>query len=99
MARSYDLNIGARSNIVRVAALVARLGAEAPLARLTRSDGTPVWVQASAVSEIRGPLAAEAQIGGAENAVLVVGGHPVHVQEDFAAARAILEGDPPDKRG
>src|SRR6266550_510215 len=55
------------------AALVARLGINPPLARLTRPDSTPVWVKRSAVSAIRPPLSTEQQQGGMVNAVLVIG--------------------------
>src|SRR6516225_9945644 len=53
------------------AALVARLGVNPPLRKLTRPDASPVWVKGSAVSEIRPPLATERQAGGAVRAVLV----------------------------
>ena len=37
------------------AGLVARLGVNPPLAKLTRPDASPVWIKASTVSEIRPP--------------------------------------------
>src|ERR1700756_2477899 len=57
----------------KAAALVARLGVDPPLVKLTRPDGSPVWVKRSAVSAIRPPLATEQQGGGAVQAVLVIG--------------------------
>jgi hypothetical protein len=55
------------------AALVARLGVEPPLARLTRPDSTPVWVKRSAVTGIRPPLAREQQGGRVVKAVVRIG--------------------------
>src|SRR5260370_8974374 len=64
------------------AALVARLGVDPPLAKLTRPDASPVWVKGSAVSEIRPPLATEQQAAGAVRAVVVIGDLPQPVRED-----------------
>src|SRR5438552_5227832 len=72
------------------AALVARLGLDPPLAKLTRPDATPVWVKRSAVSAIRPPLSTEQQLGGVVNAVLAIGDLHQAVREDVAAAAAIL---------
>ena len=75
------------------AALVARLGTDPPLAKLTRPDASPVWVKASAVSAIRPPLATEQQAGGAVKAVVVIGDLHQAVREDVRTAMSIL--DPP----
>jgi hypothetical protein len=72
-------------------ALVARLGVKASLARLTRPDGTPVWIKASAVNEMRPPLGTEQQGGGVVKAVLVIGDLHQAVREEVAAASAILK--------
>jgi hypothetical protein len=71
------------------AALVARLGIDPPLAKLTRPDASPVWIKRSAVSEIRPPLAREQQP--AVKAVVVLGDllHQA-VHEDVQTTRRIL---------
>src|SRR5260370_8855890 len=51
------------------AALVARLGVDPPLAKLTRPHASPVWVKRSALTEIPPPLATEQHAGGAARAV------------------------------
>jgi len=72
------------------AALVARLGVDPPLAKLTRPDASPVWVKGSAVSEIRPPLATEQQAAGTVRAVVVIGDLHQAVREDVQTARRIL---------
>ena len=72
------------------AALVARLGVAPPLAKLTRPNASPVWVKASAVSEIRPPLATEQQGRGAVKAVVVIGDLHQAVREDVQTAMSIL---------
>jgi len=72
------------------AALVARLGVNPPLRKLTRPDASPVWVKGSAVSEIRPPLATERQAGGAVRAVLVIGDLHQAVREDVQTAMTTL---------
>src|ERR1700726_2538673 len=72
------------------AGLVARLGVDPPLAKLTRPDASPVWVKGSAVSEIRPPLATEQQAAGAVRAVGVIGDLPQGVREDLQTATSIL---------
>jgi hypothetical protein len=72
------------------AALVARLGVDPPLAKLTRPDASPVWVKGSAVSEIRPPLATEQQAAGAVRAVVVIGDLHQAVREDAQTAMRIL---------
>ena len=72
------------------AALVARLGVDPPLAKLTRPDASPVWVKKSAVSEIRVPIATEKQGRGAVKAVVVIGDLRQAVREDVQTAASIL---------
>ena len=72
------------------AALVARLGVDPPLAKLTRPDASPVWVKRSAVSEIRPPLATEQLAGGGVRAVVVIGDLHQAVREDVQTAASIL---------
>ncbi|HMD62712.1 MAG TPA: hypothetical protein VKF83_01900 [Stellaceae bacterium] len=72
------------------AALVARLGVDPPLVKLTRPDASPVWVKRSAVNAIRPPLATEQQGGGAVKAVLVIGDLHQAVREDVQTAAGIL---------
>jgi len=72
------------------AALVARLGVNPSLAKLTRPDSTPVWVKGSAVSAIRSPLPTEQQPGAAVKAVLVIGDLHQAVREDVRTATSII---------
>jgi hypothetical protein len=72
------------------AALVARLGAHPPLAKLTRPDASPVWIKGSAVSEIRPPRATEQQAAGAVRAVVVIGDLHQAVREAVQTAMSIL---------
>jgi hypothetical protein len=72
------------------AALVARLGVDPPLVKLTRPDASPVWVKGSSVSEIRPPLAPEQQGRGAVKAVVVIGDLHQAVREDMQTAMSIL---------
>ena len=74
----------------KAAALVVRLGVDPPLVKLTRPDASPVWVKASAVSEIRAPLATEQQAAGAVKAVVVIGDLRQAVREDVQSATSIL---------
>ncbi len=73
------------------AALVARLGADPPLAKLTRPDASPVWIKRSAVSEIRPPLSTEQQGRGAVKAVVVIGDLHQAVHEDVQTAMRVLD--------
>src|ERR1700751_283430 len=72
------------------AALVARLGVDPPLVKLTRPDASPVWVKGSAISAIRPPLATEQQAAGAVKAVVVMGDLHQAVREDMQTAMSIL---------
>jgi hypothetical protein len=72
------------------AALAARLGADPPLAKLTRPDASPVWIKRSAVSEIRPPRATERQARGAVKAIVVIGDLHQAVREDVQTAMSIL---------
>ncbi|TWB35793.1 hypothetical protein [Nitrospirillum pindoramense] len=66
-------------------ALLLRLGLGADFARLTRPDGSPLWVRGSSVSLVRPPLPTEIPPGGTAKATLVVGGGHQTVAEDVAA--------------
>jgi hypothetical protein len=72
------------------AALVARLGVDPPLAKLTRPDRSSVWVKKSAVSAVRTPMPTEQQRGGAAKAVILLGGLHQAVREDVQTATRIL---------
>jgi hypothetical protein len=64
---------------------------QATLARLTRPNGTPIWVKASAITMLRFPL--DTEIPGPPNvvrSVIIVGGFHQALQEDIAAVRRIL---------
>jgi hypothetical protein len=74
----------------RAAALVARLGVDPPLVKLTRPDASPVWVKRSVVSEIRMPLPTEQQAGGAVGAVVIIGDLHQAVREDVQTAMSML---------
>jgi hypothetical protein len=70
--------------------LAARLGADPPLAKLTRPNASPVWVKRSAVSEIRLPLGTEQQAGGGVRAMIVIGDLHQAVREDVQTAMSIV---------
>jgi hypothetical protein len=72
------------------AALVARLGVDPPLVKLTRPDLTPVWVKGPAVTVIRPPLATESQGRGVVKAVVMIGDLHQAVREDVKAVTSIL---------
>ena len=86
----HGVDRGVLVTVEDAAALVARLGVDPPLAKLTRPDASPVWVQGSAVSEIRPPLATEQQAAGAVRAVVVIGDLHQAVREDTQTAMRIL---------
>jgi hypothetical protein len=71
-------------------ALVARLGTNPPLAKLTRPDLSPVWVKGAAVTSIRSPVPTEQQGPGEVNAVLQVGSLRQTIHENEATARSII---------
>jgi hypothetical protein len=70
--------------------LVARLGIDPVLAKLTRPDRSSTWVKGSAVTSIREPIATEQQGQGEVNAVLQVGSLHQSVHEDVLTARRIV---------
>lgn len=72
------------------AALVARLGTDPPLAKLTRPNSTPVWIRRSVVIEIRAPRASEQPDSGVVKAVVIAGDLHQAVREDVATASRIL---------
>jgi hypothetical protein len=66
-------------------------GLQATLVRLTRPNGTPVWVKASAITMLRFPL--DTEIPSPPNvvrSVIMVGGFHQALQEDIATLRRIL---------
>jgi len=68
--------------------LVARLGIDPGLAKITCPDRSPTWVKGSAVTSVREPIATEQQGPGEVNAVLQVGSLHQSVHEDVLAANA-----------
>ncbi|TWB24661.1 hypothetical protein FBZ89_101287 [Nitrospirillum amazonense] len=71
-------------------ALLARLGLTPDFARLTRPDGSALWVRGAAVSLLRQPLPTETPPGGTGKATLLVGGAHQTVAEDIAAVLAAV---------
>ena len=71
-------------------ALAARLRVDPPLVRLTRPDGSPVWIKKSAVTVIRPPLATEQPAGAVARAVVIVGGLHQAIREDVQTAASML---------
>ncbi|MEC4594079.1 MULTISPECIES: hypothetical protein [Nitrospirillum] len=71
-------------------ALLARLDLVQDFARLTRPDGSALWVRGSAVSLLRPPLPTETPPGGTGKATLLVGGSHQTVAEDVAAVLAAV---------
>jgi hypothetical protein len=55
----YGLSPGIVKIDETVAAFLGRLGIAGKYAKLTRPDGSPVWINATAVSVLRAPLANE----------------------------------------
>jgi hypothetical protein len=72
-----------------VDAFLARLGITAKFAKLTRPNGSPVWVSGAAVSSARAPLPDE-YVGGI-NAVLFTGSLTQGIKESLVAAIAELD--------
>ncbi|HVJ51417.1 MAG TPA: hypothetical protein VM689_03100 [Aliidongia sp.] len=68
-------------------ALIGRLGTQ--FAKLTRPDGSPVWLAPKACSSVRAPLPGE--FDPATHAVVTVGGAVQAVQETVAAVEAALK--------
>ncbi|MEA1672406.1 hypothetical protein [Nitrospirillum sp. BR 11163] len=71
-------------------ALLARLGLAQDFARLTRPDGSALWVRGVAVSLLRPPLPTEIVPGGTAKATLLVGGSHQTVAEDVANVLAAV---------
>jgi hypothetical protein len=86
----HGVERGVLVTIEDAAALVARLGVDPPLAKLTRPDKSPVWVKRSAVREIRPPIATEQQARGAVKAVVIIGDLHQAVREDVQTAASLL---------
>lgn len=55
-AAVYGISKGAVMITENPAAFIARLGIATKLAKLTRPDGSPVWIKGAAVSSLRAPL-------------------------------------------
>lgn len=68
---------------------LARIGEAAGFARLTRADGSPIWVHAAAVSSLRSPLPDE--YAGSVRAVITAGGLTQGVEEDPDAVKAAID--------
>ena len=63
---------------------------QSTLARLTRPNGTPVWVKASAITILRFPFDTEMSPPNVVRSVIIVGGFHQTLQEDIATVRQIL---------
>jgi hypothetical protein len=72
------------------AALVARLHPKQALATLTRPNNTPVWIQGTAVTLIRPPIAGDTPPGETVGAVLYVGTSRQAVKQNVATARETI---------
>jgi hypothetical protein len=70
--------------------LVARLTPKAPLAKLTRPNKTPVWIQGSAVTLVRRPIVGDTPPGETVGAVLFIGDNHQAVVQDLATACSIV---------
>ena len=70
--------------------LLTRLGIAANFAQLTRSDGSPVWVNGKAASSLRAPLSGEFPTMPTARTVIYIGTTEQAVDEDQAAAVAAL---------
>jgi hypothetical protein len=71
--------------------LVNRLSTKAQFAVFTRPNGTPVWIYAPDVDEVREPLWADQRTNGIVKAIVMVGSFHQAVQESAAVAEQILE--------
>jgi hypothetical protein len=71
-------------------ALIDRLNLSGALAKLTRPDSQPVWINGASVDLVRPPLPAEAQLN--ENAVVSMNNNVFHqgIREDVATAKNII---------
>lgn len=72
-----------------VADFLARIGASKGFVRLTRADGSPIWVRGAAASSLRAPLPGE--YADSVRAVITVGGLTQGVEEDPAAVKAAID--------
>ena len=85
----HGIDRGVLVTMENAAALVARLGVQPPLTKLTRPDSTSVWIKGSAVTAVRAPVATEQQAGGVVRAVIVVGDLHQAVCEDVQTAASL----------
>lgn len=72
------------------AALATRLGVDPPLVRLTRPDGSPVWIKKLSITAVRPPSPREQQAGDSVKAVVVIGGLQQAVREDAQTVAGML---------
>ncbi len=70
------------------AAFLARIGGTKKFAKLTRLDGSPVWVNGAAVTVIRPPF--QNEYSPAANAVIPIGALTQAVQETPAQVRHLV---------
>jgi hypothetical protein len=95
--RSYirgNFGPGALETSEEAAHLVARL--QVTLAKLTRPNGTPVWIKTSAITMLRYPLDTEIQSPpNLIRSVIVVGSFQQAIQEDIGTVRHIMSQDAP----
>ena len=71
--------------------LVSRLNTKAKFAVFTRPNGTPVWIYAADVTDVREPLSTDQQNMGVVRAIVKVGAFHQAVQESAVVAEQILE--------
>jgi hypothetical protein len=72
------------------ATLVARINPKVLLAKLTRPNNTPVWIQGSAVTLVRPPIDGDAPPEEKVGAVLFIGDNHQAVVQDVATACSIV---------
>jgi hypothetical protein len=72
-----------------VAGFLARIGVTANFARLTRPNGSAIWVCGPAVSSLSASLPGDDPDGA--RAVIVVGGRRQAVEEDAASVKAAVD--------
>ena len=72
--------------------IMAKLDLDRPFAKLTRPDGSPIWIRGKSVNRVRVPLAEETlgRPAGAVQSVVFFGGDRQLLREDVATLRPIL---------
>lgn len=71
--------------------LLERLKIDPPLLRLTRPDGSPVWIKGSAIATVRRPLPTEQHDDGKVKSVIIVGGIHQALCEDIPTVAGMIE--------